>query len=304
MSDRLTLRHLRYFVTVGEELNFRRAAERLAISQPPLSRQIQELEEIVGTMLLARSTTKVNLTPAGAALMRIAEKILRDSDQLIVQVREVAEKLRPIIRIGVPPTMTAEHVTAVRGDWTAAVGEATLEVDPATSPELSARLLRGELDFAVIGMPSDIGHLPHEEIYVEPLVVALPLSHPAAQKRKVRLADVADLTLFWWARSFNPPYFDLCMHTFHQQQVRPRIETVAPGSMLTLERIAHGDGYTLQNRSRAETRMRGLAYRPLANGEAMAIRLCAVWQPALDGEIAKKLVTAVARVMNAKAGRG
>ena len=76
MRSKLDLRHLRYFVVVAEELNFRRAAERLFISQPPLSRQIRELETILGTTLLERDTTRVQLTAAGRLALRRAKKLL------------------------------------------------------------------------------------------------------------------------------------------------------------------------------------------------------------------------------------
>src|SRR5262245_44123978 len=86
----MELRHLRYFVAVAEALSFARAAERLHLSQPPLSRQIRALEDELGTPLFARTKRSVRLTPAGAALLPEARRLLRDADGLKAGARQVA----------------------------------------------------------------------------------------------------------------------------------------------------------------------------------------------------------------------
>src|SRR5262249_58415041 len=104
MNPRFDLRHLRYFVAVADELSFRRAAERLHISQPPLSRQIRELEARLGLQLLERDTRTVKLTPAGEAALKRARKILADVESFG---RELASwRDSRIMRIGLPVALS------------------------------------------------------------------------------------------------------------------------------------------------------------------------------------------------------
>ncbi|MEU5100533.1 LysR family transcriptional regulator [Streptomyces sp. NPDC020996] len=183
-------RPLRYFVAVAEELNFARAADRLGISAPPLSRAIRKLEAELGVTLFDRTTHSVALTPAG--------------DVLLAEARVALEALQAAGRraqraAGPDPKL----VLAVKADGDAGLLETILAryaAEPAARPvaiRLSgwgeqARLLRrGEADAALIYEPYDTTGLDTETVAVEPRLAALPAAHPLAARDRVPLADLA-----------------------------------------------------------------------------------------------------------------
>jgi DNA-binding transcriptional LysR family regulator len=181
-------RPLRYFVAVAEELNFARAAERLGISSPPLSRTIRKLEAELGVTLFERTTHSVALTPAGTVLLDQARAAL---DALEAAGRRAQRAAEPKL------------VLAVKADSDAGLLETILAgyaADPAASLPVTVRLCgwgeqsrllrRGEADAALIHEPFDRTGLDAEPIAVEARVAAVPIGHPLAARDRVSLADL------------------------------------------------------------------------------------------------------------------
>ncbi|MGW2619778.1 LysR family transcriptional regulator [Streptomyces sp. NPDC001500] len=190
-------RPLRYFVAVAEELNFARAAERLGISPPPLSRAIRALETELGAVLLERTTHSVALTPAGEVLLAEAKFALDALDAAGLRARRAA-------------AAEPKLVLAVKADGDAGLLETILAryaADPAALPvtvrlaawqEQSRMLRRGEADAALMFEPYEHTGLDTEDLIAEPRVAALAVSHPLAARTGLRLADLglrADETL-------------------------------------------------------------------------------------------------------------
>lgn len=294
MSARLTLRHLRYFVAVATELNFRRAAERLGVSQPPLSRQIKELEDIVGAPLLERDTQRVKLTAAGLDFMESARALLAGADTLVEGIR--GRHRKPVLAFASSLTVTARQAQQFTALLARQFGDDafSLTVD-VRSPQIAEDLRSGRLAGALVSLPVNLGSCRSESAFTDPLLAALPSSHPAARRKTVRLADLTGLPLFWWSRSFNPAYHDLLKQLLAQNQLKPRFINVEPGQLLTLERIAHGDGFTLTNQSRERTRLPGLAYRPLVGADALSIQVVFAWNQQIPDELGRKISAAVRR---------
>lgn len=292
MSNRLTLRQLRYFVAVAGELNFRRASEKLGVSQPPLSRQVQELEDIVGTRLLDRDTQRVKLTPAGQDFLDSARRLLAELDGLVERTR--ATHTQPAFAIATSPTLTAPQVAVVRRVLDKQLGaEGYVLTSGVRSPEIAQDLRAGKLAAALVSLPVALGACRHEPILVDEVLAALPSTHPASRRRRVSLAELQDLPLFWWPRNFNPGYYDLLKQVLGKSGSKPRFVNVETAQLLTLERIANGDGYTLINQSRDHHRIPGLVYRPLADGDALAIRVVWAWNDQLDDDHASQIAQAL-----------
>lgn len=292
MSNRLTLRQLRYFVAVAGELNFRRASEKLGVSQPPLSRQIQELEDIVGVRLLERDTQRVALTAAGMDFLEDARRLLAQAEQLVENTRSRHGK--PSMAIAASPTLTALQVASMRRVFDKLLGEGRYVLTAGVrSPEIAQDLREGKLAAALVSLPVDLGACQHEPMLVDELVAALPSAHPAARHRRVSLAQLQGLPLFWWPRNYNPAYYDLLKQVLIERGNKPRIINVESAQLLTLERIANGDGYTLINQSRDHHRIRGLVYRPLADGDALSIRVVWAWNEHLDDALGRRLAKAL-----------
>jgi DNA-binding transcriptional LysR family regulator len=182
-------RPLRYFVAVAEELNFTRAAERLGMSSPPLSRAIRRLEAELGITLFERTTHSVTLTPAGTVLLeeaRIALDALQAAEQ---RARRAA---------GPEPKL----VLAVKADGGAALLDdilARYSTDPVSRPvaihlcewgEQPQLLRQGEVDVALVHEPFDHTGLDAETLAVEPRIAALPAAHPLAERDRLHLADL------------------------------------------------------------------------------------------------------------------
>jgi len=298
MTVRFDLRHLRYFVAVAEELNFGRAAQRLFISQPGLSRQIRELEAILGTQLLVRDTVSVSLTEAGELALLRARKQLADADAFVEEMNQAATRSAKAVRIGVTVALPLATHKALETGWKKALAMDTLALEVGESTALLSRLRRRQLEFALLASTSDFGSFEHEVVHAVPLVAAVAQSHPAARKRTITLADLADTPFFWFPRTYHPGYYDQCAKVFAQAGFKPKYKTVQPGQILTLERIVQGEGCTLLSVSQSESKINGLVYRPLKEGEALGIGVAAVWSGGGADARGRRFAAAARRVLN------
>ena len=297
MPRGLDLHDLRAFAVVAEEGSIRKGAERLHVSQPPLSRRLQRLERTLGTRLLERSAVGVALTPAGETLQREASRLLADVEGLAAKLARVVAPAEPL-RLAITLALAPDRVERVIAAWMKAAPGRVARVPTAPSLAIQGDLRAGRLDFALVGLPGDTTGLETATVAREPLMALLPSSHAASRRRAVSLAHLQDLPLFWPPRASNPGFHDACARTFQSLGFRPSYVFVDPGSFLTLERIARGEGFTLLNRSRCGPRLRGLAYRPLEEDDRLAILLSAAWKPGgVDAALARRLADAAGRAL-------
>lgn len=294
MALRFDLRQLRYFVAIAESGSFRAAAERLHVSQPPLSRQLAGLENALGARLLERGPAGVTLTAAGRVALARAEAVLREAERMASEVSRHSAAQAPI-RIAVTPAVSVADRARVARAWGRAFRGQEMEIDVGYSRDVIPGLKRGHLDFALVGLPGDAAGLETREVCASPLLAALPSRHPLARRKRVSMLEVTDLPLFWIPRSLNPPYHDSCMRYFRNAGFRPRMIVVDPGLTQTLERVATGEGWTMDNGSTPETRVRGVAFRTLAEGDDLAVRVVAAWRGAdRDGRFERLAAIAAA----------
>ena len=200
MNDGVETRELRYFVAVAEELHFGRAAERLGIAQPPLSRAIRALERRLGAPLFDRTTRAVALTDAGAVLLAEGRAALDAVDAAERRTRRAAGA-RPVLALVAKAGASQELLAKLLDAYAAEPG--ALEVDVALcGPGEQERVLRdGRADVALLHRPFDATDgLDTEELAEEGQALFLPAGHPLADRAAVRLADVADLPLPRWPR--------------------------------------------------------------------------------------------------------
>src|SRR5215212_5696154 len=195
MNARFDLRQMRYFVAVAEELSFRRAAERLHISQPPLSRQIRELETRLGLRLFERDTRTVKLTAAGEVALKRARRILVDVEAFGSELATWRDST--LVRIGITVAISVSAHKLLEKAWKAALGEhARLRIEVAKTSVLIAGLRRHELDFALIGLHPHVEGFERTPIHQIPIVAAMYPAHPAARKKLVSLRDISDGPVF------------------------------------------------------------------------------------------------------------
>src|SRR5262245_26825869 len=186
----MELRHLRYFVVVAEELHFRRAAERLHMSQPPLSQQIRALEAEVGATLLLRNQRKVELTAAGAAFLERAREILAAVEDAALEARRVQRGEVGRLAIGFVGSAMYSFVPDLLRAFRERYPDIQLRLQELGTSEQLRQLENGRLDVGFMRTPSTRPELRAETVLEERVVAALPDAHPLAARARLRLTDL------------------------------------------------------------------------------------------------------------------
>lgn len=199
----MEIRELQYFVAVAEELHFGKAAERLDIAQPALSRAVAQLERRLGVGLLERTSRKVTLTPAGAVLLAEARVILGAVAAAERRTREAARQ-RPRIVLAVKTGTAGELLAKLLDAYRAEPGAADVELLLCEAHQHQRLLLGGQADVALLHLPFDpASGLDTEALFTEGQVAILPSSHELARRAQIRMADLTalpDLPIARWCR--------------------------------------------------------------------------------------------------------
>jgi len=258
------LRQLRYFVAVAEELHFRRAAERLHISQPPLSQQIRALEEELGFALLVRTRRRVELTPAGAAFLRDARAILGELDGAVAGARRIDAGLTGRLRINFVGSALFSTVPGTVERFRRSRPGVALELrERATADQLRA-VRAGVADVGLVRPPiEDDDSLRVETVLRERTVAALPAAHPLAALGRVPLRRLADEPLVLFPRDQAPGFHDLLIGALADTGAGPRVIQYAPEMLTIIGLVAAGTGVSLVPASVSRLALDGVAYRPV-----------------------------------------
>ena len=277
MKPRLELWQLRYFVAVAEDLSFRRAAERLSITQPPLTRQIQALEETIGARLFDRTRSGVTLTSAGRYLLDEARALLSSADALLDAARGRFQQ-RIELRLGITTVVDSALFTWLEPALKRRAPEMSLVQKRQISQRSIADLRKGVLDAALIGLPSGTSDLIVEPLQTEPLVAALPRGHRLARRKRVSLLDLDEDPLFWFSRQLNPAYFDHFEAVFRKLGFAPaRLPEPADHHVL-LGLIADGQGVALVPSSLTSIVRTGVQYKALREHEDLRLGLAVAYR--------------------------
>ena len=273
MLETLDLRLVRYFAVVAEELNLRRASERLFMAQPPLSRHMKRLEEQLGAALFVRHQRGLTLTDAGRRVLEIVRPVL----EMEAATRERLCALRLVgARVPVIGLTTAfeQGVFAVLESRLSAVHGSELRLERSTSPRLARDVRRGRVDAALVALPLDAPGLHVLPLsYVEPLLAVLPMDWPEAGQGSLCLADLNGKPLFWFRRDSHPAYFDHAKRVFAHAGYAPQFKEEPAEHDVLLARIAASEGMGLFPASFSAIRRHGVVFAPLAEGELLGITL-------------------------------
>src|SRR6202011_3065376 len=195
----MELRHLRYFVAVGEEQHYGRAALRLRVVQPALSRQIQDLEEEVGFKLFERLPRGVKLSPAGKLFMEDARRILQQVSEAAARAARVARGQSGPLRVGFTENASWRGIVPDSfRRFRERQPDAELQLTPATSLEQIEALRSGQLDAGfVFNMPKIDAELDHLPVAMQHVELAVPKGHARARMKNVRLRDLVDASFVW-----------------------------------------------------------------------------------------------------------
>ena len=235
----MELRRLRYFEAVGEEQHYSRAAERLHVAQPALSRQIQDLEEEIGVKLFERLPRGVKLSAAGIAFLDDARRILQQVNEATMRAGRVARGQSGTLRVGFTESASWHGVVPDSfRQFRARQPDAELQLYPSASVEQIDAVRSGRLDagfvFSMSKADADLDQLP---VAIHYLVLAVPKGHPLTRVKKLRLRDMSDTTFVWFPRRQSPAYYDRLMQECSRGGLRtPQIvqEAVDQATMLSL----------------------------------------------------------------------
>lgn len=186
----LSLRQLEYLVALADTLGFHRAAERVHVSQPSLSAQIQQIEATLGLRLFERDHRRVLLTPAGEAVVARARRILQEARDLLASAQVWRDPFQGTWRLGVIPTVAPYLLPEVLPALAASHPELRLKLREERTPVLLAELAAGGLEAAILAEGTDLGDLRRIALQEDPFLLAAPPGHPAARKARVALRDL------------------------------------------------------------------------------------------------------------------
>ena len=287
-------RLLRQFIAVAEELNFRRAAERLHMAQPPLSQAILRLEGLLGYPVFERSNRKVGLTPAGTAFLATARQVLAALEEGVAATRRVAQGIEGHLRLSFIHITPYAHVLAALRAFRLASPAVQFTLREASTQQQVEWLEKGEVDVALLRAPgrSTLG-LRFERLSGEDIMLALPMNHRCAGQARVDLADLAGDDFVASPRALGQGFHDqlasLCLHAGFMpnvvQQAR-RLQTV-------LGLVAAGFGVALLPASLAASMPAGVVMLPLDSGAPEPLRqldLYMAWDPRRESPVRERLL--------------
>ena len=221
----MELRHLRYFVAVAEEQNITRAAVRLHVSQPPLSRQIRDLEDELGFALFKRGAKSVRLTEAGQVFLTEACAALRRVDEAVQMAKAVANGKRGEIHVGYSPSLAVELLPRALRYFEESSPGVSVQLHDLSTQEMVRGLRDGKLHVALLArvLPKVLAEFAFEELQRHAVCVAVHPAHPLARARKVRLEQIVSERLITFTLSDYPEYHAWVAGLFGSFDVLPEI---------------------------------------------------------------------------------
>jgi DNA-binding transcriptional LysR family regulator len=262
----MELRHLRYFVAVGEALNLTRAASQLRLAQPGLSRQIQDLEEEIGVDLLQRSTRGVALTAEGKLFLEEARDLLARAEDSIRKVRALARGEYGELNIGYSPLPTSQILPPALVAFQKSTPDVKVVLHDLAGDEQVAQLLAGRLELAVMVQQTgeQLAGFTFETLKQYPYVVAMPVGHRFQRLKAVPLETLAAEPLVALRRREYSEFYRILDRIFAGCRTKPKVAVECDGTSSLIASVESGRGVAIVSSAVKDITGRRLAYRPLA----------------------------------------
>ncbi|MGP8291438.1 LysR family transcriptional regulator [Vreelandella zhanjiangensis] len=273
----LTFRQLSYFLVLSEELHFGRAAQRLHISQPPLSASLRQLEGELGAKLLERSSKRVALTPAGEAFQHQARRILgqlKDSQELV---QRIAASASGLVRVGFTPAMLFRGMPEVITTLKTRYPGIDIQLIERNSAQQVDAVAEEKLDIGFIHsmpLPEGIESLMLSD---ESFVCCLPAHHPLAAQRTIAIKALANEPIILFGRELAPHYYDRIISLFHHEDVDPHICHEVSHWLTILALVANAMGVALIPQSLAKAGFANVRFLPLEDATTSHQSHC-IWR--------------------------
>ncbi len=269
---------LRLFLILAEELHFGRAAQRLCISQPPLTKHIQQLEKQLGVTLFDRNKRRVQLTPAGIELVHEARRLLAQTERAVRMVQRAERGESGRIRIGFVAAVLFMGVErrfrrlevelpGVQSSW-----------EEMGSFEQLEALQQDRIDVGLGQLTQGLGEMRAHVVERVPLAVALPSTHGLAGQPRVRLRQLAEDPFILIPRQSAPSFHDLTVSTCVQAGFSPNIRHYAKHLVSIVSMVGMGRGVSLVPETFARAALPGVVFKPIDGVKALA-EYTIIWNP-------------------------
>lgn len=271
------MRHLWLFLAVAEEQNFSRAARRLGMSQPPLTEQIQVLEQALKAQLFVRSRKGAQLTPVGQAILPAVQKFAAQMAQLELAVREATAGQTGTLTVGAISSAMLDVLPAYLDRLRARHPQLTLAVREIDSVDAVPALASGEVDLAFARLHGELGtHIQTLTLAQDKLAVALPAGHRLASSKRIRLKALADETFVMFSRQVSPVYFDSLVAACSAHGFSPRILHDVRSVASQIAFVGCGQGIALVPAGLKRLAPSNVVLRPLAE-KLEVVTTAAAW---------------------------
>lgn len=260
----MDLRQLRYFLAVAEELHFGRAAERLHITQPPLTVAIRQLERELGAALFDRTTRRVTMTPAGVAFRQRVQAAVAELEEAAADVVNVAAGLSGKLQIGFVSSASYTVVPEAIREFRLRLPRVDLALNPLTSGEQVEQILDGHLDVGVIRDPGIIPGLALDLIQSEALLAVLPEGHPLATNQEISPNQLRDEPMILFPYQLMPGFVTRVTALFHDEGIAPKVAHRIVHQETVLGLVAAGLGISVLPESVRRFQMPGVITLPMA----------------------------------------
>jgi DNA-binding transcriptional LysR family regulator len=288
------IRHLRYFVAIADSGGFARAATGMNVTQPALSRQMQDLEQELEVRLFSRSKRGVQLTDAGKAFLEDAQHILAHLERAQIRARRVQSGKAGALTIGMPDPFSwhrivTESIRVFRRNHP----DVALTVIVMHSREQLTALRQGRLSGGfVLSRPQDEGDFEAIKVLADPVMVAVPNTSPFAQRPPKRLAELAGEDFFWFPRKINPVYFDEVMQTCQKNGLEPRMLEGGMSDTANLSLVAAGLGCTFVPSEARHRKPENVVLVPISDLK-VTLRMEFVWRSENSSQVLKNFIQVV-----------
>ena len=287
------LAQLRCFTTVATELNFRRAAERLNMTQPPLSRQIQLLEHSLGVELFTRSTRSVALTAAGRAFFIEAQNLLERAHQAAASARRFAAGDIGSVSISFVGSAVYEFLPRVIAEARLSQPQVKISLSEMNTHQQHEALRTRRIDLGIVRQPLLQAGYENECLVREPFVLAIPRQHPLATSKEVGVRDLDGAPFLMYSHAAYPPFNELLTGMFRSAGVAPEYVQWLGSSLTILALVNAGMGLALVPRCATNVVFRDVSFREIDLSDGIQSELHLTWRSNNDNPACLMLLEAI-----------
>jgi DNA-binding transcriptional LysR family regulator len=288
----MELRHLRYFRMVATELHFGRAAEKLHIAQPPLSKQIQQLEIELGFELFARTKRSVALTPAGEVFLVEVEGIFKNLDRAIDIGRKTSRGELGQISIGFVGSATYNILPVILQQFRDRYPHVQIELHELTTDRQLIWLREGKIDLGLIRPPIIDSDVTVEVVFEEPLIVALPINHQLATVDSIDLSLLATEPFILFPRQLAPGLYDPIITICRAAGFSPMVVQECIQIQTIISLVSANMGVSIVPKSTQDIQRQGVVYKPILDNTPV-VSIALIWRTNDDSPTVTRLLEIV-----------